>query len=71
VSEVQARQHEHADLFQVRQLVQQLRQATGQHAQPRAITGGSKYGVRNSAKAIMLTLSRVGTKAGTENGSRY
>ncbi|MOA42990.1 hypothetical protein D3C78_1650980 [compost metagenome] len=30
------------------------------------MTGGSKYGVRNSAKMIMLTLSRVGTNAGTE-----
>src|SRR5476651_1159040 len=30
------------------------------------MTGGLKYGVRNSAKKIMLTLSSVGTKAGTE-----
>ena len=35
-------------------------------AQPSAMTGGSKYGVRNSAKIIMLTFSKVGTKAGTE-----
>ena len=30
------------------------------------MTGGSKYGVRNSENTIMLTLSKVGTKAGTE-----
>ncbi|MNU05135.1 hypothetical protein D3C72_2498310 [compost metagenome] len=30
------------------------------------MTGGSKYGVRNSEKMIMATLSSVGTKAGTE-----
>jgi hypothetical protein len=28
--------------------------------------GGSKYGVRNSAKPIWLTLSKVGVNAGTE-----
>ncbi|MNV72847.1 hypothetical protein D3C71_1659620 [compost metagenome] len=31
------------------------------------MTGGSKYGVKNTEKMIMLTFSRVGTKAGTEN----
>lgn len=34
------------------------------------MTGGSKYGVRNSAKKIMLTLSKVGTNAGTEKRFR-
>ncbi|MNH14841.1 hypothetical protein D3C79_744410 [compost metagenome] len=28
--------------------------------------GGSKYGVRNRVNPIIATLSRVGTKAGTE-----
>ncbi|MNN38000.1 hypothetical protein D3C81_1519740 [compost metagenome] len=34
--------------------------------QARAMIGGSKYGVRNRVKPIIATLSRVGTKAGTE-----
>ncbi len=70
IAQLEARQYQHADLAQVRQLIPQLQHAAHHHREASASTGGLKYGAANSAKPIMLTLSSVGAKAGIEKRFR-